>query len=222
MDKALLALDSTLTSREVRAIIEEWWELADSDGNGCLQHNEYIALSTQLQRALGGSASEAVAELDWDEDRRGANIVDRRRFELSMLQLARAWDDESSRQASQAAAAAERARRGQTQGDDEVEPAALAASVSRTLSRLLDLVSFRDGRSRVWRWNKEAQQSQQDFKRGKEHLLPNSNDDDGTRTDVTLVEGSVLRYPPSGTTPCLLVELLNVKAKQRRLHLRHR
>ena len=134
-DHVLLSLDSALFDPEVRDVVAAFWRLADADGSGTLQREEYFDLSCNLQRALNTDAEDVVkiAERDWDEDRRGFDSVDKRRFELSLLQLAEAW------------------------GDDDLSqcpPRIVALSVARTLSRLLDQVSVVDDTGlRIWRWN---------------------------------------------------------------------
>lgn len=142
-DAHLLAFESALFDDRVRAVVAEFWNLADADGSGELHKDEYVTQALHLLHALHGwdaDMARAAAERDWDEDRRGANFVDRRRFNLSCLQLADAWCDDRTR-----ARAA------------DLKPAAAAAVVTaHTLERLLDLVSVYDDDAgcRVWRWNR--------------------------------------------------------------------
>ena len=118
-DGQLLQVDACLLDVDVRRIVEQFWRLADQDKTGTLEYEEYIELSLNLQKALCVRNAEAedlrgtpdgfdekqareIAERDWDQDRRvddaarkhrAMGVVDLRRFELSLLQLADAWAD---------------------------------------------------------------------------------------------------------------------------------
>lgn len=136
----LLALESHLFDRDVRTVIDAWWKLADFDRNGYLQHEEYIDLSMNLQQALNDEQNLQIAQRDWEEDRRlSKDHVDKRKFDLSMLQLAKAW----SQQDESIALTLER----------------LLDSVSRYDSKLA---------RRVWRWHNHIQFEEEEEEETKE------------------------------------------------------
>ena len=171
-DGQLLQVDACLLDVDVRRCVEDFWRLADEDGSGVVEYEEYIELSLNLQKALHARNASAAdlrnpkgfdeeqaretAERDWDQDRRvadaarrhrAAGVVDARRFELSLLQLADAWAD------ARTSVAVKKAARDARAAGTRVGPACRRVAVATTLWNLLEAVSVidDDGR-RVWRW----------------------------------------------------------------------
>ena len=171
-DGQLLQVDACLLDVDVRRCVEDFWRLADEDGSGVVEYEEYIELSLNLQKALHARNASAAdlrnpqgfdeeqaretAERDWDQDRRvadaarrhrAAGVVDARRFELSLLQLADAWAD------ARTSVAVKKVARDASAAGTRVGPACRRVAVATTLWNLLEAVSvLDDDGKRVWHW----------------------------------------------------------------------
>ena len=78
----------------VRAALDEWWKTTDVDGNGEIDRHEYMELSCALYNVLvadgdDAAAREAAAD-DWEEDRKGSDVMSDDHFRDAIFQRTRA------------------------------------------------------------------------------------------------------------------------------------
>lgn len=81
----------------VAAVLDEWWDTTDVDGNGVIDRYEYTTLGIVLYRVIIGDGDEKAAkesaEKDWEEDRKGKEVMDGDHFKLAIFELADLWTD---------------------------------------------------------------------------------------------------------------------------------
>ena len=74
----------------VDAALNEWWMTTDIDGNGEIDHDEYIELGKALYRVMIGDGNEAAArksaESDWEDDRQGNEVMNGEQFKKAIFQ----------------------------------------------------------------------------------------------------------------------------------------
>ena len=82
---------------DVCAALDRWWNATDADGNGVIDHDEYIVLSVALYRVLVADGDEdgalLAAEDDWEEDLGDADAMTAELFVEGIVQIADMWTD---------------------------------------------------------------------------------------------------------------------------------
>ena len=134
-----------------------WWTGSASPGSWADEAN-WLGGQPDVRTPDGFDEKRAreIAERDWDQDRRvddnarkhrAMGVVDLRRFELSLLQLADAWAD------ARTGIAVKKAARDAREAGRRVGPVCRNVAVATTLWNLLEAVSVVDDDDvRVWRW----------------------------------------------------------------------
>jgi hypothetical protein len=76
---------------EVQRVLDDWWVATDSDGNGVIDHAEYLELGKALYRLMIGDGDEAAAlesaESDWRADCQGQSVMDRELCKQAIFEL---------------------------------------------------------------------------------------------------------------------------------------
>ena len=88
-DEALAKRQALRGDPMIKSVLRAWWAVADSNGTGWLERDEYITLQTKVYVAMcaeGDSydAAEALecAERDWKSDSNGGEPLSKQQFEV--------------------------------------------------------------------------------------------------------------------------------------------
>ena len=96
-DKNLLLREAIKYDPQTLGVLAEIWAVVDTDGNGKVDHDEYVTMSKKLYQVFVGADNEAAereAEKDWSRDSFGYDHLDRTRFAQAWFQLADIWTEE--------------------------------------------------------------------------------------------------------------------------------
>ena len=81
----------------VREALDAWWRCTDADGNGVIDHDEYICLGIALYHVMIGDgneqAAEQSAENDWIDDSKGLEVMTEDHFKGAIFELADLWTE---------------------------------------------------------------------------------------------------------------------------------
>ena len=80
------------TDADVATALDAWWDATDADGNGSIDRDEYIELGKALYRVIISDGNEEAAQQsatdDWEQDRKGAEVMDGALFRSAIFQCA--------------------------------------------------------------------------------------------------------------------------------------
>ena len=82
--------ESLREAPQVSAALDAWWDATDVDKSGDIDRDEYVELGKAFYRVMINDGdeeeAEASAEHDWEEDRKGYDVMDGSRFKRAIFE----------------------------------------------------------------------------------------------------------------------------------------